>query len=60
VGLLEPEQHVIVLQLKGVSGVTEKPISAPITTRQKIVCPACGTKNKSSFKFCTECGSSLR
>ena len=35
-------------------------ITEPIVASKKIQCTMCGKKNKSTHKFCTECGTSLR
>jgi len=52
-GPLESEIHNIIIRLKG------QDIKSPIFNNTKIVCPTCGRKNKSSFKFCGNCGTSL-
>jgi hypothetical protein len=52
-GPLEPEFHNIIIHLKG------QDIKSPIFNNTKVVCPTCGRKNKSSFKFCVNCGTSL-
>lgn len=49
-------QHSMVLRMKG-RGTSE--VTEPITVQTKLECPTCGTKNKSSSKFCVECGTSL-
>lgn len=56
-GSLENEKHVIVLNLKGQVGA--EPVVAPVTVARKIECNVCGKKNKSSNKFCSECGNNL-
>lgn len=53
IGKLGPAK-VITLKLIGIEG--NKVITKPITSKSKIVCETCGKKNKSSFKFCSECG----
>jgi hypothetical protein len=50
-------KHVMVLKLMGYSGTT--PVVEPVTVKTKTKCPTCGTKNKGSAKFCTECGTNL-
>jgi len=50
-------KHVLVMKLLGKVG--EEPVVAPVTTRVKVECPTCGTKNKSGSKFCSECGTGL-
>lgn len=52
----EPEE-VLVLHLIGRSGGS--PIQIAKTVRAKLSCETCGTKNKSSSKFCKQCGTSL-
>ena len=58
IGTLEDETHTICFQLKG--GVKKKKVNTPITVRTKITCDACYKKNKSSYKFCTQCGNNLK
>jgi hypothetical protein len=59
IGLLETEEHVIVLQLKGDIG--QVPVLKPITVDTKILCKTCGKSNRSlpQAKFCSECGTNL-
>jgi len=57
IGQLE-EANVIVIALKGITQ-TGSTVSKPVTTQGKLTCSSCGTKNKSSFKFCSECGTFL-
>jgi hypothetical protein len=57
VGLLEPTKYNIVLQLKG--ALKKKKLKKLVTTKTKIQCETCGKKNKSSNKFCGECGTAL-
>lgn len=52
-GPLESEVHNIIIRLKG------QDIKSPIFNNTKVVCSTCGRKNKSSFKFCGNCGTSL-
>ena len=58
VGLLEKTKNVIVLQLKG---QTDKMVEVkkPLTVKTKISCVTCGRKNRSSNKFCYNCGTYL-
>lgn len=49
--------HVIVLKLRG--DVNGKPVLAAVTTHHKLICEYCGTTNKSSDKFCGECGAAV-
>lgn len=57
IGELE-EANVIIISLKGINQ-TGATVSKPVTTQEKLICRSCGTKNKSSFKFCSECGTFL-
>lgn len=43
-------------------GETEdnKKIREPVTVKTKLECKTCGTKNPTSSKFCSECGTSLQ
>jgi len=52
------EQYNIVLRLIGRNSKNQI-IQKPITTKTKLVCETCGTPNKSSKKFCGECGTCL-
>jgi len=58
VGPLEPEEHVIVLQLLGEKSDGEEVVQ-PLLTRKKYRCPTCGAKNSSRAKFCPDCGTNL-
>jgi hypothetical protein len=49
---------VVVIVLKGLTE-TGQTIAEPVTTQEKLVCKTCGTKSKSSFKFCPTCGTFL-
>ena len=51
------QAEVVVLHLVGRNGLA--PIQVAKTVRAKLSCETCGTKNKSSSKFCKECGTSL-
>jgi len=57
VGDLEDVSHTIVLRLSGYKD--NKKVSTFITTKEKIYCPSCGKPNRSSNKFCTNCGGIL-
>ena len=61
VNTLEDKEHVIVLQLKGKTKKTAKNgfVRKPLVVNEKISCDVCGKRNKSSHKFCVECGTSL-
>lgn len=55
---VEPNSHVIVLQLRGEAGGT--PVAAPVAVDLKPTCSICGKKNKSQDRFCGECGTALK
>jgi len=57
IGELE-DSEVIVIKLRGLmsNGVN---ISQPLTVKTKLPCPSCGTKCKSSSKYCSKCGTYL-
>jgi hypothetical protein len=57
IGQLE-EPNVIVIALKGLTQ-TGKPVQQTVTIKDKLECKTCGTKSKSSFKFCPNCGTFL-
>lgn len=57
IGDLE-EPKAIVIQLKGMTE-TGKTVEKPITVKTKLTCKTCGTKSKSSMKFCGVCGTFL-
>lgn len=54
----EDQEHVLVLKLVGDIGQNKK-IEKPVTVKTKLVCSSCGTKNKSTAKFCVECGTAV-
>lgn len=55
---LEDTKHVIVMKVLGVTPEKE-PVKVVVETRSNPVCNTCGKKNRSSYKFCGECGTSL-
>jgi hypothetical protein len=55
---LEETSNVIVLRLRGINSKGE-PVKESIEVDKKIICGICGRSNKSSSKFCSNCGSSL-
>jgi len=55
--LLEQTKHVITIKLKGKT--TDGPVKIPVTTKDKIKCKTCGKMNKSSNKYCPNCGTRL-
>lgn len=65
VGDLETSSSVITLQLVGRKPSTAGPyvgklVKKPLTVRAKLTCDLCGTKSKSSAKFCRECSNYLK
>lgn len=52
------QSKVIVIKLKGATS-TGAAVETPVTVQTKLECKICGTKSKSSFKFCPNCGSYL-
>lgn len=59
VGRLEDIPSVITILLKGRKNKTNKFVKKPLTVKTRIKCSTCGTKSKSSSKFCRECGTFL-
>ena len=59
VNTLEDSSSAITILLKGRKSKTNKIVKKPITVKTKIKCTTCGTKSKSSSKFCRECGAFL-
>ncbi len=57
IGELEQSQ-VITIQLKGMSGGGVQ-VQQPLSVNTKLQCMTCGTKSKSSFKYCPSCGTYL-
>lgn len=65
VGELEYNSSVITLKLVGNKPSTVGPyvgklVKKPLTVRAKLTCDLCGTKSKSSAKFCRECSNYLK
>jgi hypothetical protein len=56
-GFETEQSEVVVLHLVGKKAGA--PVKVAKTVRQKLECETCGKKNKSSVKFCAECGTSL-
>ena len=50
-------KHAIVLQLKGETQYNK--VTEPVTVKTKPKCVTCGKVNKTTSKFCTNCGTSL-
>lgn len=59
IGTLESTSHTIIIRLKGRIYKKNKAVKKPLTVRNKIQCVTCGRKNKSSNKFCYNCGTCL-
>lgn len=57
IGELE-EPEVIIMKLKGVTE-NAQPIQKPITVSTKYTCSSCGKRCRSSFKYCSRCGTYL-
>lgn len=57
IGDLE-QSKVITIQLKGMTSDGAQ-VQQPVTVQTKLECSSCGTKSKSSFKFCPNCGTFL-
>lgn len=55
---LETETHVMVLKILGETK-DNVVVRKPVTVKTKPKCVTCGTSNKATAKFCTECGTSL-
>lgn len=55
IGALESAIHTIVLHLKGQTQ-KKKVVKKAMTVRTKLGCSTCGRKNKSTNKFCHNCG----
>ena len=53
IGYLEDAKHVICFNLKGA-------FKRAVTVKSKIKCNKCNKINKSSFKFCSQCGNNLK
>lgn len=56
---VEAIKHVMVLKLLGETEDNIQ-VSNPVTVDVKPTCKTCGRKNKSTAKFCSECGTSLQ
>jgi len=58
IGTLENTSHVITLMLKGTDS-NKVEVDRPQTVNMKVNCTTCGRTNKSSNKFCFNCGTRL-
>ena len=56
IGLLDAS-NVITIKLRGVMGNVR--VHKSVTVKTKLTCPTCGRRNKSYYKFCSNCGTSL-
>jgi len=57
IGELE-NSEVIIIQLRG-TNLKGASVKKPIMSQDKLTCSSCGTKSKSSCKFCPNCGTFL-
>jgi len=57
IGVLEAQEHVIVLKLRG--GTVSAPVAKPITVKTKKECSSCGRKFASTFEYCNKDGTFL-
>ena len=55
---LETTEHVMVLKMLGELG-QNKPVEQAVTVKRKVKCITCGTSNKGSAKFCSDCGTAV-
>jgi len=58
IGTLHYNINTIILHLKGISS-SKKTVVKPLTVQSKVTCSTCGRKNRSSNKFCYNCGTFL-
>lgn len=62
VGKLEEQKHTIVIRLKGViedKNQVAKAVQKVVLTHQKVRCSSCGRQQKSSSKYCPNCGTAI-
>lgn len=57
-GETETTLHSIVLKLRGM--VEEQKVVKSVTTRSRVTCKTCGKKCETSWKMCSQCGTSVR
>lgn len=57
-GIMEPETHVMVFQLKGAVG--EQVVVAPVTVKSRKYCPSCGRKYDFKMEYCSHDGTYLK
>ena len=58
IGELETDIHTIILHLKGQTK-KKRALKKPLTVKSKLRCGTCGRKNRSTNKFCYNCGTYL-
>jgi hypothetical protein len=58
IGFLEPEISTIILQLRGQTA-TSKKVNKPVTVKTRLKCSTCGRRNKSTNRYCYNCGTYL-
>lgn len=56
---LEEQASVIVIRLRGVKSNGKTVVEKPLVVREKTTCSTCGRKNRSTNKFCYNCGTCL-
>lgn len=54
----ETEKHSMVIKLLGETQ-DNKPVTKPVTVKNKPKCQTCGRQNKAQARFCQECGTAL-
>jgi hypothetical protein len=57
-GQLETEINTIILQLRGQTA-TSKKVNKPVTVKTRLKCSTCGRRNKSTNRYCYNCGTYL-
>lgn len=57
IGMLEMEEHIICLNIRGQIG--EQAIREPVTVSRKIKCDVCGKPSPTTAKFCGSCSANL-
>ena len=55
----ETGKHTIVLKIRGETADNAR-VTAPVTVKTKPKCTTCGTVNKATSKFCSNCGTALQ
>ena len=55
----ETKKHTIVLKIRGETAENKR-VAAPVTVKTKPKCTTCGTVNKATSKFCSNCGTALQ